>query len=58
VWKNQYFELDEFTFPCHHKILEVELASLEDDVILPSFIEIESEVTNNEEYSNYEISKI
>lgn len=57
--EGKYFELDEYNKPDHNLvILEVELDSIDDKVILPDFIEVEKEITNDDEnYSNYSLAK-
>lgn len=57
LWEQKYFELDEYISP--HEgllILEVELDSIEDAVILPSFLKIKKEITSDESYSNYNLA--
>jgi CYTH domain-containing protein/thymidylate kinase len=58
--EGKYFELDEYNKPNHNLvILEVELDSTEDKVILPDFIVVEKEITDDDEnYSNYNLAKI
>ncbi len=59
LYKNQYFELDQFLNPrVGLWILEIELTRENDLVALPPFLDIEKEVTGDPAYSNYEISKI
>jgi len=58
VYKYQYFELDMFIDPRSGLwILEIELTSTNDPIELPPFLDIEREVTDDREYSNYEISR-
>ena len=52
IYKNQYFELDSFISTTHRPILEIELTSENEEVILPPWIDIEAEVTENPAYSN------
>ncbi len=58
LWKNQYYELDQFLNP-HPGLILLE-AELEDEesVSLPEFLEIEKEVTDDLEYSNFKLAKI
>ena len=57
LWENQYFELDSFLEPNPGlTLLELELESPDQDVILPSFLDIEREVTEDRTYSNYSIA--
>lgn len=52
-WKNQYFELDLFTDRKDRlALLEVELTDLQDTLVLPPFIPIIREVTDDQAYSN------
>lgn len=57
VWENQYFELDLFIEPrAGLTLLEVELTDLQDTVVLPPFIPIIEEVTDDPEYTNAHIA--
>src|SRR3989344_3744910 len=52
-WSNQYFELDVFTDRKDRlTLLEVELTDLQDRLILPPFIPVITEVTDDPAYSN------
>lgn len=57
LWNKQYFELDDFISPrkglC---MLEAEIESDDEEVMLPPFITIEKEVTDDPAYSNAEIA--
>lgn len=45
VWREQYFELDAFVEPSHElRILEVELTEARDEVLLPGFVPVISEI--------------
>ena len=58
LWENQYFELDCFDSPKKDLVvLEAELENDSDSIALPPFLEVEREVTNEPEYSNYEIAR-
>lgn len=57
IYENQYFELDEYPFSDEFAILELEVKSLEDTVILPPFIEVIKEVTGDNKYSNHSLAK-
>ena len=58
VWNGQYFELDYFVSPKKGLwLLEAEIESDDDQVVTPPFINIEKEVTDDDSYSNSEISK-
>jgi len=57
VWQNQYFELDVFIEPrAGLALLEVELTDLQDTVVLPPFVPIIKEVTDDPAYSNAHIA--
>jgi CYTH domain-containing protein len=56
LWEGQYFELDRFDNGMVR--LEVEVESLETEILFPPFIEILEEVTGQEAYSNYALSLI
>jgi len=59
VWKNQYFELDVFTEPEWTEglfILEIELTEENDEVIIPPFLKVNREVTNEQAYSNFSLA--
>ena len=53
---NQYFEIDVYPEWNNQAIMEIELRSEDQEVILPSFIKIISEVTEKEEYKNYNMA--
>lgn len=58
VWKDQYFELDEFVEPqLEHQLLEIEDAERPEDVALPPFLRIVKDVTGNPDYYNSNIAK-
>lgn len=56
-WEGKYMELDEFIKPFRGlKILEVELHSLDEKIVLPPFLKIEKEITNDNNYSNWTLA--
>jgi CYTH domain-containing protein/thymidylate kinase len=57
LWKNQYFELDEFIQPQIRPILEVEIDAEDQQIELPPWIAVECEVTGKKEFSNAEIAR-
>lgn len=57
LYKNQYFELDEFKNPKNLSILEAEIDEDSSKIELPPFLEIEKEVTDDLMYSNVNIAK-
>jgi CYTH domain-containing protein/predicted ATPase len=57
LWANQYFEWDIFLEPrAGLELLEVEVDALDAPLTLPSFLNVEREVTGDEEYANYTIA--
>jgi CYTH domain-containing protein/predicted ATPase len=59
LWENQYFELDEFVDPFTGTlILEIELDDPGQKVILPPFLKIDREITEDPTYTNRAIAKI
>jgi len=56
LYKDQYFELDEF-LNSGLKLLEIELNSINAPIILPDFIKIKADVTNDHRYTNRELAK-
>lgn len=59
LWKNQYFELDVFynNGKVFQIMLEIELTKMQDTVILPPFLPIIKDVTNDPEFRNENIAK-
>ena len=57
VYENQYFELDIYPFSNTDAILEIELTSSTREVVMPSFIEVLKDVTNDVNYKNYSLAK-
>lgn len=63
VYKGQYFEIDIFDFsgsnsvsPDNKALMEVELSSENEPVILPDFIKVIDEVTEDPYYRNYNLA--
>lgn len=56
TFRKQVFELDVYEFSQNLATLEIELSDIEIPVILPSFIEVIADVTDDERYSNYALS--
>jgi CYTH domain-containing protein len=53
-WANQYFEWDIFVEPHSGlKLLEAEVDNLNSPIKLPSFLQVELEVTSDEQHANY-----
>ncbi len=57
IWHSQYFELDVFVSPAGLTLLEIELTEENDKVELPPFINVVREVTDDPQYSNYNLAK-
>lgn len=57
LWKNQYFELDQFISPVKEMILELEIEEDETVVRVPEFFKIKKEVTDDPAFSNYELAR-
>ncbi|KAK2189748.1 hypothetical protein NP493_98g04011 [Ridgeia piscesae] len=64
LWNNQYFQLDIYDEPCVPRcegllLLETYTTHLKkDDLQLPTFLEIEREVTHERQYSMYNLTKL
>ena len=58
VYKGQYFELDVYPIWRDRALLEIELESEDDEVILPDFLDVIREVTSEDDYKNYNIAKL
>ncbi len=58
AWAGQYFELDAFRSPAiKDNLLEVELTDIAQDVVLPPFIKVLEEVTDDPRWTNWELSQ-
>lgn len=57
IHKNQYFEIDIYPFWKDKAILEIELIKENEKINLPKNIKVIKEVTDDPEYSNYNIAK-
>ena len=58
LYQNQYFELDEYRDIEPKYVLEIELNSINQDISMPPFIDIECEITSNKKFSNYNLAII
>lgn len=56
-YNKKLFELDIFPFWQDRAFLEIELDSVDEKALLPSFITIIKEVTNNPKYRNYSLAQ-
>ena len=57
VYNNQYFELDIYPTWEEEAILEIELTSGMQEVILPDWVEVIKDVTEDPNYKNYNLAK-
>lgn len=57
VYNNQYFELDVYPEFKDKAILELELSYENQKISFPNFIKVIEEVTNNQNYKNYNLAK-
>ncbi len=57
MFRKQVFELDVYAFSDTLATLEIELPSIDTPVLLPSFIEVIADVTDDQRYSNHAISE-
>jgi CYTH domain-containing protein len=57
IWESQYFELDVFKNPAGIVFLEIELTEENDRVVLPPFLDIVREVTDEKAFSNYGLAQ-
>ena len=55
--KNQYFEIDLYPEWDKQAIMEIELSREDQEIQLPDFIQIIKEVTEEEDYKNYQMAK-
>jgi len=58
MYKNQYFEIDIYPMWKNQAIMEIELSDEKQEIIFPKFIQIIKEVTNDENYKNYNLAKL
>lgn len=58
MYEGMYYELDHITCPVNLHVLEVEIDNINDNPVLPPFIEIIEDVTNKLEWSNFAISSM
>lgn len=60
LWKNQYFQMDIYTDPCPERckglVLLETYTTKTDDLELPDFLKIQREVTDEPEYSMFNLS--
>ena len=57
TYNDQYYEIDVFPFWDDKAIMEIELKSEDEQVVIPPFIKVIKEVTNDSEYKNKSFAK-
>ena len=57
-YNNQYFEIDIFPDMENEAIMEIELSKEDEKIKIPEFINVIEEVTDKEEYKNFNMAKI
>lgn len=58
MYKNQYFEIDIYPFWTSKAIMEIELKSEDQEIIVPDMIKIIKEVTDDPIYKNHSLARI
>ena len=56
IYENQYFELDVYPYSKEYAIVEIELPNSTSEVVLPPFLNVIKEVTDDERYKNHSIA--
>ena len=59
-WCNRYYQLDIYEEPCNPSCRGLAILSthsMDQDLLLPDFLHIENEVTNDSEYSMFNLSR-
>lgn len=60
IWRNRYFRIDIYEEPCNARcrgLILLSTRAADQELQLPDFFEIEKEVTNDENYSMFNLSK-
>ena len=57
-YKSKYFEIDLFPFSDKFALMEVELASADEEIEFPIFVEVIREVTDDPNYRNKALSSL
>lgn len=57
IYKNQYFELDAYSFSEEYALLEIKINDIDEEVELPPFIKLVKDVTGDKNYRNSSIAK-
>jgi hypothetical protein len=58
-WNHQYYQLDMYEEPCNPQCRGLSILtthSIDDDLHLPDFLQIESEITSDPNYSMFNLS--
>lgn len=59
IWRHRYYRLDIYEEPCNPScrgLIILSTRSVDKDVELPNFLEIEKEISNDSNYSMYNLS--
>lgn len=59
IWRNRYFRIDIYEEPCNPRcrgLILLSTRAVDKDLCLPDFLEIEKEVTHDENYSMFNLS--
>lgn len=56
IWENQYFQLDRITSPEPLVLLEAEVTDIQQKLLMPPFIKVSKEVTDDPLYNNSSIA--
>ncbi len=60
IWRNRYFRIDIYEEPCNPQcrgLILLSTRAVEEDLCLPDFLQIVKEVTHDENYSMFNLSK-
>ena len=56
IYEYQYFEIDIFEFSSELELLEIKFTNMSTDIRLPEFVEVIKDVTDDENYRNYNLA--
>ena len=56
IWENQYFQLDRIDSPAPLALLEAEVTDIQQKLLMPPFIKVSKEVTDDSLYNNSSIA--
>lgn len=57
VYNNQYIEIDTYPFSTTKAIMEIELNSENQEIVIPPFVSVVKEVTNDDRFKNFNLAK-